>query len=443
MAVTDIAPDRYSRAKSQIYDILDTFPNYRIGLINFTEIPHIISPLTTDHKSIEEKLRAIKTQDFYLQGSNINNAIKMSLNYLKKIPSDDKYIIILSDGDFTSVIDNKILNNAKKQNIKFFIYGYGTKIGGPVFKSGRMISYQGKNVISKINIDNLEKVRESLAAGMVINKNGNKNLTDFIEANSALSKTTSSYTQWHERFYIFLLPAMLLLLYFFRPGIIMSLLLMSLLIPNKAKANIFLNKDQQALKEYKKNNYQESSKHFSSPYNKGNAAYKAKDYKSAINNFSNSANNIKSQFNLGNSHFMNQNFQEAIKAYDNVIKIDPENNKAKHNKKIAKEMLKQQQKNKDKNQKDNKKNKEDKSDDSGQDQKDKQKNDQSENKQQKEQQQQNQQQNKDAKQSDKEPKDFNPDENIFNLIESDPRNLIKRKIQNKEYNSKVKNKKTW
>lgn len=148
-------------------------------------------------------------------------------------------------------------------------------------------------------------------------------------------------------------------------------------------------------------------------YDLGVAAYKNKNFESALNYFNKAAQHKdanaqlqeQAHFNAGNAHVQLKQLQQAIDAYDQVLALEPDHQQALHNKEVVKKMMEQQKQEQNKDQKDNKEdNKQDKQEqnqDSSDDQKPKdneQQNQDSKNQDEKNQtqQQKNQDKNKDS-----------------------------------------------
>lgn len=97
-----------------------------------------------------------------------------------------------------------------------------------------------------------------------------------------------------------------------------------------------------------------------SAFNLGNTLYKQKRYEEAAKQYENAASKSKTSqnkadayYNLGNAHYQNNNFGQSVDAYKKSLKINPEDQQAKHNLSLAKYKLQQQvrqQQNKDNNQ---------------------------------------------------------------------------------------------
>jgi len=126
-------------------------------------------------------------------------------------------------------------------------------------------------------------------------------------------------------------------------------------------------------------------------YDAGVASYKTKEYKQAAAYFKQAAQmpsaalalKEKAYFNSANAAVALKDFETAKNDYENVLKINPNNERAQYNLVMVEEMQEQEEE-KDETKKEDKENKEDKDkqkkqekDDSGQDQKDKEKSEQS------------------------------------------------------------------
>lgn len=98
-------------------------------------------------------------------------------------------------------------------------------------------------------------------------------------------------------------------------------------------------------------------------YDAGVSSYKlgeiaqARGYFQQAASSSNANQNLKEQsfFNLGNTYMHDEQYKQAIEAYDQALAINSDNERAKHNKKIAEEKLRQQQQQQEQKQDQNKK----------------------------------------------------------------------------------------
>lgn len=99
-------------------------------------------------------------------------------------------------------------------------------------------------------------------------------------------------------------------------------------------------------------------------YDSGVNAYKNKEYDKALAYFTKAANGTQAApallreqayFNAANTHVQLKQLPHALEAYDQVLALNPHNEKAKHNKEIVKKMLEQQKQEHEKQQEQQKK----------------------------------------------------------------------------------------
>ena len=101
MRVRDVKPDRLSQAKMVIYELLDSMPNERVGLIGFAGSPISmrLSPSITA-PSARRSSRSMKPGP-PLGGSDLAAAIHLAIDTLKKTGQKNNALVILSDGEET------------------------------------------------------------------------------------------------------------------------------------------------------------------------------------------------------------------------------------------------------------------------------------------------------------------------------------------------------
>lgn len=110
--------------------------------------------------------------------------------------------------------------------------------------------------------------------------------------------------------------------------------------------------DQQAMKLLQSGKAQAAAQVFQDKDWQAVAAYRANNYEQAFKQF-NTKNTSDSQYNAGNAAAFAGRYQEAIKSYDKAIALNPNNQDAATNREIVKKILekkkKEEQKNSDKN----------------------------------------------------------------------------------------------
>ena len=214
MRVQDVKPDRLSRAKIAIYELLEELPNERVGIIGFAGSAYVYAPLTVDHAAVRQTVEQIDENWATIGGSNLKDAVVLAIDTLKKTGQKQNALVIFSDGEKHDESLDDIASEAKLAGVNILAIGIGTENGDYVpnadFPGNRMIDENGQPVISRLQPEVLRNLAEATngkyaAAGSgddiaSLVKNSIKDL-DAFEMEGRQREVTIEYYQW------FLLPA--------------------------------------------------------------------------------------------------------------------------------------------------------------------------------------------------------------------------------------------
>ena len=218
MRVQDVKPDRLSRAKIAIYELLEELPNERVGIIGFAGSAYVYAPLTVDHAAVRQTVEQIDENWATLGGSNLKDAVELAIDTLKKTGQKQNALVIFSDGEKHDGSLDDIASEAKLAGVNILAIGIGTENGDYVpnadFPGNRMVDENGQPVISRLQPEVLRNLAEATngkyaAAGSgddiaSLVKNSIKEL-DAFEMEGSQREVTIDYYQW------FLLPAIVFL----------------------------------------------------------------------------------------------------------------------------------------------------------------------------------------------------------------------------------------
>jgi Ca-activated chloride channel family protein len=369
MNATDVQPSRIARAREEIQDILDLSRGLSVGLVAYAAVPHMVTPLTDDVRTIKNLLPALDTSLVTIQGDRLRPALEMAAGMLKAEPGDSKSILVISDGDFQEGDFSGLARVTG--NAEIYVMGIGVPVRTRVFDGdgGSLQSVAGKAAAPPLNADRLHSLAVA-GHGLYVEANytdsDTRAILDGLEASNA--KTQMSFKSarvWDERFYLPALALALLLLPLFRrgasfPAVILLAALFFSASPSYAAtlADLFLNRDQQGLVAYDKGNFKSAMTKFDTPYRRGVAAYRAGAYDKAASLFKIAASQkdgLNALYDLGNAQLMQGQVEDAIASYETVLKQRPGHVAARHNLAIALKMLaqnrddKNKQNNQDKN----------------------------------------------------------------------------------------------
>ncbi len=432
MNAEDVPPSRIIRARQSLEDLLNLSKGLKIGLIGFAAIPHLISPITDDLQTIKTYLPALDTDLTNLQGDELAPALTMAQDLLLREPGSKKSILLVSDGDFESNDYLKQVSALAADGIDIYVMGVGTTTGAPYRdQSGNMHKVDGRVVTTKLNKTILQDIAKQ-GHGAYIEANHSEfgvqailNKAEYTADKHQLME--GKIRQWDDRYYIFLFPAAMIMLYLMRKRALFMLamvIVFSTLQTSEvyAMSSLFRNSEQRGLQEFQKAEFGQAADTFRDPYRKGVALYRAGDYAAAEEQFSlvkRKSVKVAAQYNEGNAQMQQQKWQAAINSYEAVLKAQPDNDDAKHNLDLARKMLSKQAQNnegQDQNQQDKKdsqnkeKNQDQNQDQKQQDQQSKQDQQPDQNDQQQKQDQQKQDQQKNEQQQDQQKNEQQQDQ---------------------------------
>lgn len=356
MDASDLSPSRLTIARQKIEDIITADSSIRVGLVAFAADAHIVSPITDNIDNIKHLLPILGTDLMYIQGTRLTPALKTAQQMLSSETSSNKSILMLSDGGFVDQGWIEIVQNLAKKGIVIHIIGVGTEkgvnISGP---DGKYIERNGKIITSVLEKQKLQQL-SGLSNGQYFDLNNTSDctkaiLTQIYSKDKLKQTDENSYglKQWKERFYIFVLPFMLIILPWFRRGFYFPVILVCILSYHSQTTavtlneELFLSKEQQGLRELENHqDYDKAVELFNDPYNKGVAYYKAGKYAEAEKFFRQSNMSevkVSALYNLGNALAKQHKFDEAVDVYKQVLKEQPNHDKARHNIGIVKKLL--------------------------------------------------------------------------------------------------------
>ena len=187
MLCEDIAPNRLEKSKQVVSQIINNLGSDRIGIIAYAGSAFPVLPITTDYNVAKMFLQSMNTGMVSSQGSNLDEAIKLSEKYFEGSPNTSKLMIMITDGEDHSEGAENAAEEAKKIGMKIITIGVGTTAGGPIpnKKNGVIESFHrdkntGEVVVTKLRPESLEAIAKA-AKGGYINGNNTKQTVDFIK----------------------------------------------------------------------------------------------------------------------------------------------------------------------------------------------------------------------------------------------------------------------
>ncbi len=222
MLAGDVKPNRLERSKLAVKDLVKKIKGDRIGLIAFSGSAFLQCPLTIDYGGFMLSLDSLNAGIIPKGGTCISEAIKVAVKSFEGGLKKHKVLIIITDGEDHEGNPVKEAEKAKKEGIKIFCIGIGTKEGEliPVVDEKGHKSFlkdrSGKVVKTKLDEITLQKIALATGGSYVKTTGAEFGLDRIYEDKlSKMEKRTfksKMIKQYRERFQIPLSLAFLLLL---------------------------------------------------------------------------------------------------------------------------------------------------------------------------------------------------------------------------------------
>jgi Ca-activated chloride channel family protein len=221
MNAEDIKPSRLEKAKYQISSLINKLRGDRIGLIIFAGQAYVQIPLTTDYSAANLFLSAVDVNSVPSQGTAIASAINLAVNSFDSL-STDKVIIAITDGEDHEGDILEAVENATSNKIKIYAIGLGSRGGVPIpiyNKYRQSVGFkkdnQGNTVLTKLDEESLKRIAVEGNGKYYRGTNYEDYLDQIYTELSELEQTEfgiKKVTDYEDRFYYFLIPAIILLL---------------------------------------------------------------------------------------------------------------------------------------------------------------------------------------------------------------------------------------
>jgi Ca-activated chloride channel family protein len=216
MLAQDIKPDRLSRAKMEIADLMGRLGGDEIGLVLFSGASFVQFPLTSDYGTALTFLDNARPEVISRPGTAIGDAIRTALTGFDMNRSSQKVIVLITDGEDHQGDALAMAEMVAEQGI--MIYTIGSPEGEPIPEYndlGEVIGYKrdqnGEVVLSRLDEATLQQIAEAGGGQFFRATAGGSELAALIEELSMLQKAELSAMmeiRGIERFQIFLLIAL-------------------------------------------------------------------------------------------------------------------------------------------------------------------------------------------------------------------------------------------
>jgi Ca-activated chloride channel family protein len=400
MLSEDVKPNRLTRAKLAVHDLLDKLNGDGVGLIAFAGNAFLQCPITLDYDAFRESLDAIDTNTIPRGGTDIAAAIREAQATFKTRTANEKILVLMTDGEDLEAEGIAAAKDAAKDGVKIFTVGVGTTAGELVpmgagnGSAGFVRDDQGNLVKSHLDETTLRAIANATggmyqplgAQGQGLDKIYDDGLAHFTRHDLASRRAKVYLEQFHWALLAALACLAASMLIGNRrktpapkpiapparngrrtsPRVATGALAIALLTPLAVHAS-----PQTAEQAYRSGNFGKAEQDYAATaakqpakpelqFNTGSAAYKAGDYAKATDAFQKTiaASDVPVQqsayYNLGNTQYRTgektekttpqetmKTWESAIKSYDAALQINASDADAKHNRDLVQRKLDQ------------------------------------------------------------------------------------------------------
>lgn len=351
MRATDIKPDRLSRARFKIADLMKARREGQTALVAYAGDAFVVAPLTDDAGSLSDLLASLTPDTMPVGGQRAERAIELGRKLLRDAGFARGDLLIVTDAVDARAAD--AASEAAREGVRVSVLGVGTTAGSPVaLPQGGFVQDGDGNVLlprlDEASLRDLAAAGDGRYAPLSIDAADLRALalSDAIDTDTNLRTDERTRADFRDEGPWLLLPLLPLAALAFRRGWLACLMLVLLLPTPRAQAfdfgSLWKREDQRAWDALQADQAQRALEVAKDPAIRGSAAYRAEDFAQAESSFAQEP-GAEAHYNRGNALAKAQRFDEAIAAYDEALKLAPDMEDAQANRQAIEDWQRQQE----------------------------------------------------------------------------------------------------
>ncbi len=352
MLATDMEPDRLTRAKRKIRDLLAERQASLTALIAYAADAHTVTPLTSDRATIEGMLGVLDPVIMPAPGNRADLGISQALELLQRGAPGKGRILLITD----QVADRyrqriEAMINDSPYSLSTLVVG--TPEGAPIPLPRQGFVREGNEIVlARAEPDELQQMAEATGGQSHRITIGNQDIQALAlrsEDSNDWQESEQSLTvdRWKDDGYWLLWLALVPLIISWRRGamLVVPLIVLPALMPRTAMAlewaDLWQTPEQRA-PELIEQDPEAAAGRLKDPEWRGSALYRAGDYEAAAEALAQS-DSVRARYNRANALARAGELEPALKAYEQLLEQHPDHEDARHNRDLVKELLEQQQ----------------------------------------------------------------------------------------------------
>ena len=355
MLSQDQKPNRLTRARLKLIELLQQRKEGTTGLIAYADDAFVVSPLTDDANTLVALVPALDPNIMPSPGSHVESAVQKAMELALNAGATRADILLMTDGVAERARDE--LSNIFRGmgDFRLSVFGIGTAEGAPIPIGGGGFAKDssGSIIVPRLDEQRLTQLANRhggrYSAITADNTDINYLLEGFeIGPNASTRQLERNFDSWHDTGYWLVLLLLPILVLASRRGIVLACLILTPLfgLPVPAQAlswdDLWLTPDQQALRALQEGDTATAQEKFNHTQWKAAAAYRNGQYDRATELYQ--GDSAINHYNRGNALAKDGKLEEAIASYNQALALAPEMEDAQFNRELV-EQLKQQQQN--------------------------------------------------------------------------------------------------
>lgn len=202
MNAQDMNPNRITRGKLKILDILKKRQGAQVALIVYSANAFTVTPLTTDSETIASLVGSLDTNIMPSRGSYPAAAIDKGLQLLKQASVVNGEILLITDGGSSSAALTSA-TNLKNEGYSLSVLGVGTMEGAPIPENdgGFITDRNGQIALARLDREGLSELAQ-IGGGKYINMTIDDRDIDLLLMNQTTSHSNNeellATDQWND-----------------------------------------------------------------------------------------------------------------------------------------------------------------------------------------------------------------------------------------------------
>ncbi|WP_020207727.1 vWA domain-containing protein [Gilvimarinus chinensis] len=347
MLANDIQPNRLTRAKQKITDLLSFRAGAKTALIVYADSSHKVLPMTEDNRVFQPFVEALSPDlmpnNDSLGADDAAAAIALATQEVDR--AGEGVVVLMADN-----LQPGEVEKLKQSQTPFIWWQFATEEGGVIVnESGAYQSDErGRSLTFGLNPTIVAELPHVITQKVTLNNQDLLALDKSVGELQRRALRENSDAPYKDMAWYFIWPVLVLMALWFRKGftstgaqvgsrgaapVLVAVFIGFTVQPQTARADVldwFVTPDQQGYWHYQQNHFERAAQVFDDPMWKATALYEEGKYSQAANLFA-TIGSLEAMYNRANALLKGHQYYEAVAAYQQVLKENPEFAKAERN----------------------------------------------------------------------------------------------------------------